>query len=93
MEKPADARRAENAPFDSAQSVIEKPRHQGERYRYLLAGAASLATMASIACVCLVVVIVEPRVLLSMGLLALGAALDFYLCRVIAGFATLLLIR
>jgi len=73
--------------------VIQKPRRQGERYRYPLAGVASLAAMISIACVCLVVGIVEPRVLLSIGLLALGAALDFYLCGVIAGFATLLLIR
>lgn len=45
-----------------------------------LAGAASLAAMVSIARVCLIVGVVEPRALASMGLPALGAALGFGLC-------------
>jgi uncharacterized membrane protein (DUF4010 family) len=47
-----------------------------------LAGAALLAAMISVARVCLVVAIVEPRVLISMGLPAFGAALGFGLCGV-----------
>ncbi|MDS1137681.1 MgtC/SapB family protein [Nitratireductor indicus] len=45
-----------------------------------LAGAASLAAMVSIARVCLVVSIVEPRVLGSMGPAALAAAIGFGAC-------------
>jgi uncharacterized membrane protein (DUF4010 family) len=45
-----------------------------------LAGAASLAAMVSIGRVCLVVVIVAPEVLVSMGPAALAAAIGFGLC-------------
>lgn len=45
-----------------------------------LAGAAALAAMVSVARVCLVVGIVEPRALASMGLPALAAAIGFGIC-------------
>lgn len=45
-----------------------------------LAGAALLAAMVSAVRVCLVVGVVEPRVLASMGLPALGAAVGFGVC-------------
>lgn len=47
---------------------------------YSLAGAASLAAMVSVARVCLIVGVVEPRVLPALGPVALAAALGFGLC-------------
>jgi uncharacterized membrane protein (DUF4010 family) len=44
---------------------------------YPLAGAALLAAMVSAVRVCLIVTVVEPRVLASMGVPALGAAIGF----------------
>jgi len=47
---------------------------------YPLAGAASLAAMVSVVRVCLIVGLVEPRVLATMGAAAFAAAFGFGLC-------------